>query len=124
MTISAKLLVERALELAPPIQPSEAKAMLAQKNVHFVDVREREELAGGFIAGADHAPRGNLEFYMDKTSPLHKPVFRDGHLLVFVCGSGGRAALAAKLALEFGLNATSLAGGMKAWIALGYPIAR
>jgi rhodanese-related sulfurtransferase len=34
---------------------------------------------------------------------------------VMVCGSGGRAALAAKLAADMGWRAVVLRGGMKAW---------
>lgn len=43
------------------------------------------------------------------------PSLRDRTTLVMVCGSGERAALATKLAMDMGWHAVVLKGGMKAW---------
>jgi rhodanese-related sulfurtransferase len=90
----------------------------------FVDVRDGNEIAQeGKIPGAVHASRGLLEFKIDPGSPMHDPAFAKGKNFVFYCGTGGRSALATKVALEMGLEKSiSLAGGFGAWKAAGAPI--
>lgn len=99
-----------------------AQRLVGSAGYLFVDVRDREELATGIIPGALHASRGNLEFYLDTQCAAHLPALSAARRLIFVCGSGGRAALATKLARDFGYEAVCLTGGMKAWRAAGAPI--
>lgn len=96
----------------------EAKGLLGQKDVVFVDVRDESELRGsGKLPGAVHASRGMLEFYIDPDSPYHKEVFGLDRHFVFYCKSGGRSALAAQRATEMGLTrVTNLSGGFAAWL--------
>jgi rhodanese-related sulfurtransferase len=101
-----------------------AERLLERDDWLFVDVRDENELAKeGKIPGAVHASRGLLEFKIDPASPVHDPAFAEGKSFVFYCGTGGRSALATKVALEMGLKkSVSLAGGFGAWKAAGAPI--
>jgi rhodanese-related sulfurtransferase len=118
---SAAERVAQARRVIGQITPSEAHAALSDERVLFVDIRDSSELSAGMIEGAYHCPRGGLEFAFDATSDLGDKALLSGRRLVFVCGSGGRAALATKLAGEFGLDAVCLEGGMRAWKAAGLP---
>lgn len=120
--ITANELVERARAEVEPISAEQARDLLQDDKYVFVDVRERHERDEGAIPGSVHASRGNLEFYIDPQSTMHMPVFAAGKTYVFVCGSGGRAALAAKLAKDFGLKTLCMSGGMRAWRAAGMPL--
>jgi rhodanese-related sulfurtransferase len=116
MVKRAAELVAEANAAVPTVSVDEAKALLGQDDVVFVDVREPQELAAGKIPGAVHAPRGSLEFYADPQSPVHKPELASGKRLVLYCGSGGRSALAAKTLKDMGVaNPINMIGGFKGW---------
>ena len=61
---------------------SKAMSRLARRRsgkTMLVDIRDVRELQrDGVVPGAHHAPRGMLEFWVDPTSPYHKPVFARG----------------------------------------------
>jgi rhodanese-related sulfurtransferase len=100
-----------------------ARDMLEDDDVVFVDVREAEERAQGFIPGSVHAPRGFLEFIADPEGPMHNPVIAGDKTLVLYCGSGGRSALAAKTLQDMGFpKVCSLVGGLAAWHEAGGPV--
>lgn len=101
-----------------------ARALLDRPDVVFVDIRDPRELEReGMIAGAVHAPRGMLEFWIDPESPYHRPVFAEERRFVFYCAGGWRSALAAKLAQEMGLGQVAhLGGGLAAWKEAGAPV--
>jgi len=92
-------------------------ALQADPTVQIVDIRDPRELErDGMIDGADHCPRGMLEFWIDPESPYHKPMFAQDRKFVFYCATGLRSALAAKLAQDMGLpNVAHLGGGFAAW---------
>ncbi|WP_011581862.1 MULTISPECIES: rhodanese-like domain-containing protein [Chelativorans] len=91
----------------------------------LVDIRDPRELErDGMIPSAFHAPRGMLEFWIDPESPYHKPKFAEGKTYVFYCASGWRSLLAARLAMEMGIDARSLRGGFGDWKRAGYPVAQ
>ena len=78
----------------------DAKALLDDDGVVFVDIRDVRELdREGMIPGAYHAPRGMLEFWVDPDSPYHKDVFNQDKTYVFYCASAWRSALSARIAL-------------------------
>jgi len=57
-----------------------------------------------------------LEFWIDPDSPYHKPMFAEDRRFVFYCAGGWRSALAAKTALDMGLeNVAHIGGGFGAW---------
>ena len=76
----------------------------------LIDVRERDEQAGGMVPGAVALPRGILERDIDQVTT------DKGRKLVLYCGGGFRSALAAWMLKKMGFrNVISLAGGWKAW---------
>lgn len=97
----------------------EAASNLNNNKYVFVDVREDSEVADGIVPGSVHASRGNLEFSLCHEGGAKNPEFGEDKTLVFICGSGGRASLAAKLAKEFGYDVAYMEGGFKAWKAAG-----
>ncbi|MBZ5568928.1 MAG: rhodanese-like domain-containing protein [Acidobacteriia bacterium] len=121
---SVKELVADANSRVKTLQPREAKALLQDPAVAFVDLRDSAELQlEGKLPGAVHVNRGMLEFALDPTTPYHNPVFSSGKRIVFYCAGGGRSALAASTAQMMGLeNVAHLGGGFKAWKEAGGPV--
>ena len=76
----------------------------------LVDVRERDEYEQGYIPGALHIPRGNLESRVERAIPDRStPV-------VIYCASGNRSVYAAKTLAELGYeDVVSMSGGFQAW---------
>jgi rhodanese-related sulfurtransferase len=118
---SAADLVAEALEIVTTISVPEAVELLEDPAVLFVDIRDVRELwQQGTIPGAFHAPRGMLEFWVDRDSPYHKPELTDCERLVLFCQSSWRSALAARALQEMGVPGVAhIDGGFKAWQAAG-----
>ena len=95
------------------------------EGVVMVDIRDVRELdREGMIAGAFHAPRGMLEFWVDPDSPYFKPVFGEDKRFVLYCQSGWRSALATAALQDMGLgNVAHVAGGFNGWKAGGGEVA-
>ncbi len=91
----------------------------------LVDIRDIRELdREGRIPGAFHAPRGMLEFWIDPTSPYHKPELAGGKRLVLFCASAWRSALSVKALQDMGAeNIAEMDGGFNGWVAAGKPTA-
>ena len=119
-----KALVAEANAQIEAISPSAAQEMSKRDDVVLVDIRDPRELErDGRIAGAFHAPRGMLEFWIDPESPYHKEVFASGKTFVFFCAGGLRSALATKTAQDMGLEPVKhIEGGFGAWKKAGLPI--
>ena len=119
--IGYKELVARAEAEIETVSVAEAKALLGQEDVVFIDLRDIRELQReGKIPGATHVPRGMLEFWIDPDSPYHKPLFQESKRFVFYCNLGWRSALAAQVAQIMGLERVChLQGGLTAWVAAG-----
>jgi rhodanese-related sulfurtransferase len=84
----------------------------AGEPVVVLDVRQPEEVAAGIIAGARHIPLPELEARWGEV--------KDCDEVVCVCAAGGRSLQAAGFLRERGVfNATSMVGGMGAWLELG-----
>ena len=82
----------------------------------FVDVREDNEWAQGYAAGARHIGRGVLERDIENLVPD-----RDREIVLY-CGGGFRSALAADNLQKMGyLRVFSMAGGIRAWREQGLP---
>ena len=112
-----KTLLAEANEMIVTYTPLEAQALLGDRSVIFVDVRDLPELEqDGQIPGAVHASRGMLEFLIDPESPYHNPVFASGKKYLLYCASGGRSALATRTVQQMGLHPVAhIGGGLKAW---------
>lgn len=108
------------------ITVKESLVLAEDDAVIFVDIRDSAEVAkSGKAKGAVHVPRGMLEFYIDPESSMHKKLFATDKKVVFYCATGGRSLLAAKLALDMGVqDPVFLQGGFRAWKKAGAEITR
>jgi rhodanese-related sulfurtransferase len=74
---SVDQMVEDARQHIVNLEPQEAKRRMEEENALLVDIRDIRELQrDGTIAGAYHAPRGMLEFWIDPEyakgdAPIH-----------------------------------------------------
>lgn len=124
ITRGYKTLIAEAEKGIETLSVEEAKALLGNDDVVFVDLRDPRELEReGRMPGAFQCPRGMLEFWIDPESPYAKPVFQEDKKFVFFCGGGWRSALATKAATEMGLKPVAhIAGGFGAWKKAGAPV--
>ncbi len=92
--------------------------MHGRDDVVFVDIRDVRELdRDGMIAGAVHAPRGMLEFWVDPESPYHRANLADeSKQYLLYCASAWRSALATDRLREMGMeNVAHIDGGFTKW---------
>ncbi len=84
---------------------------------YIFDVRTSAEYSVGHIKGIEHLPLTRL---LEEPPKIPK-----GKEVIVICGSGYRGNIAASFLQGIGLHRVySLAGGMKAWVAAGYPVAK
>ena len=121
---SVKQMVADANKEVEEISITDARLLIGQENVLFIDIRDIREVAKtGRIVGAQHVPRGMLEMWIDPDPPYHRSFFADEKKFIFYCAGAWRSALAAKTAQDMGLTPVAhLEGGMTAWIEAGAPI--
>lgn len=93
-----------------------ANSLRGNANVFFLDVREPDEYAAGHIAEAQLIPLGQLA---SRLSELPKD-----KTIVAVCRSDNRSGQATQYLLQQGFNVHNMNGGMNAWQAAGYDIAK
>lgn len=98
------------------IDAKTANSLRGNANVFFLDVREPNEYAAGHIAEAQLIPLGQLA---SRVSELPKD-----KTIVAVCRSGNRSGQATQYLLQQGFNVHNMDGGMNAWQAAGYDIAK
>ena len=118
MTIkSSQTLVSEALKEIKTISTNEAHEMVNNNKCNLIDIRDIRELQNeGQIEGANHIPRGMLEFWLDPESVY----FKEGKLdldkeMVLFCAGGLRSALAAKTLKDMGFKKVShIEGGFGA----------
>jgi rhodanese-related sulfurtransferase len=117
ITKTSKDIVKEAMANVPAISAEEALSLVGSPDHVFVDLRDGTEQAKtGVIPGAVASSRGMMEFHIDPESPAHKPEFNQDKTYVFYCASGGRSAIAAKVAMEMGLSPiVNMSGGVVAW---------
>ena len=116
ITKTVASLVEQALTEVPSVSVEEALQLLKIESHVFVDLRDDNEQARGMIPGAVASSRGLMEFHIDPDCPSHNPAFNQDKTYIFYCASGGRSALAAKVAIDMGLSpVVNLTGGIGAW---------
>ena len=110
MTIkSSQTLVSEALKEIKTISSDDALKMVNDNKCNLIDIRDIRELQKeGQVEGANHIPRGMLEFWLDPNSGY----FKDGKLdlnkeMVLFCAGGLRSALAAKSLKNMGFEKVS-----------------
>jgi rhodanese-related sulfurtransferase len=100
----------------PTISLDDAKKLVGDPNVLFLDVRDGTELqATGKVKGAIHTQRGLLEFKADPASPYHVKDITPDKTLITYCASGGRSALAGKTLQEMGYTKVFNLGKFQDW---------
>jgi rhodanese-related sulfurtransferase len=124
ITTGYQALCEAAEREIETLSSEEAIALAGRDDIVLVDLRDIRELQReGKVPGAEHCPRGMLEFWIDPASPYHKPVFAQDKKFVFFCAGGLRSALAAQTAQAMGLKPVAhIRGGFEAWKKLGGPV--
>ena len=106
---SSQTLVSEALKEIKTISPEDAHKMLNANQCNLIDIRDIRELQKeGQVEGANHIPRGMLEFWLDPKSVY----FKDGKLdlnkeMVLFCAGGLRSALATKSLKDMGYEKVS-----------------
>src|SRR5207237_7307771 len=109
-------LVAEAKKNITKISPQEAAAKLKSGEAAIVDVRDKDEWDEGHIPGAMHMSRGTIEL------DIEEKVSDTNAMIICHCGGGGRSALAVESLQKLGYkNVRSMAGGFKAWKAVGSP---
>ena len=110
MTIkSSQTLVSEALQEIKTISTEDAHKMFKDDKCNLIDIRDIRELQKeGQVEGANHIPRGMLEFWLDPESIY----FKEGKLdlkkeMVLFCAGGLRSALAAKSLKDMGFEKVS-----------------
>lgn len=124
ITKSAMQLVDEAMARIQTRSVDQARALLDDPLVTFVDLRDPREIEReGMIPNAFSATRGMLEFWVDPASPYYKPIFGDhDREFVLYCGGGWRSALAAATLQDMGMtNVSHVDGGFGAWKKAGAP---
>ena len=110
---TTSLLVKEALNEIKTINKEEAFDLVNEKKCNLIDIRDNRELQKeGQVEGANHIPRGMLEFWLDPDSAY----FKDGKLdlnkeMVLFCAGGLRSALAAKTLKDMGFEKVSHVDG-------------
>ena len=110
MTIkSSQTLVSEALQEIKTISTDDAHKLVNDNQCNLIDIRDIRELQKeGQVEGANHIPRGMLEFWLDPESSY----FKQGKLdlnkeIVLFCAGGLRSALAAKSLKDMGFEKVS-----------------
>ncbi|MBD1164984.1 rhodanese-like domain-containing protein [Pelagibacterales bacterium SAG-MED13] len=110
MTIkSSQTLVSEALKEIKTISIDEAHSMVDKDQCNLIDIRDVRELQKeGQVEGANHIPRGMLEFWLDPESAYFKngKINLDKEMVLF-CAGGLRSALAAKSLKDMGFEKVS-----------------
>ena len=115
MSIKSSLkLVQEALSEINTINVDQAYDLAIKDKCNLIDIRDIRELEKeGRVEGAQHIPRGMLEFWMDPESEY----FKEGKLdlkkeMILFCAGGLRSALATKSLKDMGFeNASHIEGG-------------
>jgi rhodanese-related sulfurtransferase len=101
-------------QAAPEIDVDE----LAQRRAEgapLVDVREPHEYEEFHVPGAVLIPLADLPDRLDQV-PAGRPLY-------VICNSGGRSRRAAEFLRAHGVDAVNVAGGSRAWLDAGEPVA-
>ena len=122
---SSSILVKEALNEIKTIDKEEAFNLVKEKKCNLIDIRDVRELEKeGQIEGANHIPRGMLEFWLDPESSYYKAnKIKDLKKMVLFCALGLRSALATKSLADMGFkNVAHVDGGFDALRKSGFQV--
>ena len=126
MTIkSSQTLVSEALKEIKTISTDDAHKMCNDNQCNLIDIRDIRELQNeGQVDGANHIPRGMLEFWLDPESSYYKTnKIKDIKKIVLFCALGWRSALATKSLVDMGFkNVAHIDGGFDALKKSGFKV--
>lgn len=111
-----KDIMNDARKVVPEVTVDQVKQRIAGngKQVHLIDVREKEEYREGHLPGSVSVPRGFLEMQIEEKVPD-----RDAEMIVY-CQGGTRSLIAGKILKDMGYsNVVSMTGGFGAWKGAG-----
>jgi glyoxylase-like metal-dependent hydrolase (beta-lactamase superfamily II) len=112
LDVAGYLLELETPERLDPIGLDELETLLAEDAIELLDVREKDERDEGYIPGSRHIPYRLVRAYRDE--------LENGRLVVTLCSSGARAAVAASALAVEGVRARPLLdSGMDEWQARG-----
>ena len=119
MNLTSSQLLKKVKEEISEVSAEKVRKDLEDgEGIQLVDVREREEVMDGYIAGAKLIPRGFLELSVEEDVSTDR-----GTPIVLYCAGGSRSAFAARdLEMMGYTNVSSMIGGIKGWKDAGYPI--
>ncbi len=117
MSLTSSQLLDRVKAEISEITPAKTQRGLESGEIkHLVDIRERDEVMDGYIAGASLIPRGFLELNIEEDVTMD----RDAPIVVY-CAGGSRSALAARDLESMGYtDVASMIGGVKGWKEAGF----
>lgn len=114
---SSQTLVSEALKEIKTISSDEAHQKFNNNQCNLIDIRDIRELQNeGKVQGANHIPRGMLEFWLDPQSSYfqEKKMSKVKNIVLF-CALGFRSALATKALRDMGFkNVANAKGGFDA----------
>ena len=87
--------------------------LVSRTGTPLIDVRERDEFAGGHVPGAVNIPMSELGNRLDELPTEAFDV---------ICQAGGRSARVVQALEAQGHDATNVDGGTGEWIAAGHPV--
>jgi rhodanese-related sulfurtransferase len=107
------------------LSPAEAHAE-AERGAVLVDIRsETQRSADGLVDGARFIPRNVLEWRLDPGCEHRDPELAvPGARVILICDEGYQSSLAAATLRDFGVDATDVIGGFRAWQDARLPIVR
>jgi rhodanese-related sulfurtransferase len=105
------------------LTPEQAHAAM-DAGALLVDIRSDSQRArDGVIPGGRFVPRNLLEWRLDPSCPHRDPeLARREEQIVLLCDEGYQSSLAAATVRSFGVSATDVIGGFRAWRAAGLPV--
>lgn len=107
----------RPMGKTPQITVEEARQLLAQEQVTWLDIRSNDEYAAGHIPGSQHIHLGTLQQRLQEISP-EKPI-------VVQCQGGTRSPIGASLLdAHHYPQVLDLVGGLNLWQKAGYPVVK
>ena len=106
-------LADVAISRVAAVQPEEVNQLIASGGI-ALDIRDKEEHDADHLEGSLHLSRGKLEMNIESVIP------QIDTLILCYCNANNRGALSADTLQQMGYtNAKYIAGGLKAYRALG-----